>query len=151
MKKIDLGQTIAILANIGVIAGIAFLAVEIRQNTRIVQAQTRAQIASESADHLMRRAENGELAEIATRAENGDELSQAEEQRLFNLFQSRFRRWENIHFQYRSGLYSEEESTGNLRAWGGALSNEAARRHWERQRDSFSPEFRRDIDQLIEP
>ena len=33
MKKIDLGQTLQILANIGVIAGIVFLAVEIRQNT----------------------------------------------------------------------------------------------------------------------
>ena len=33
MKKIDLSQSIVILANIGVIAGIVFLAVEIRQNT----------------------------------------------------------------------------------------------------------------------
>jgi hypothetical protein len=150
MKKIGLGQTITILANVGVIAGIVFLAVEIRQNNRIVQAQTRAQIASESADHLMRRAENGELADIASRAENGDVLSPADERRLFNLFQSRFRRWENIHFQYRRGLYSEEEFTGNLKAWGGALSNQAAQRHWEQQRDSFSPEFRQDIDELIE-
>ena len=31
MKKIDLGQTITILANVGVIAGIVFLAVEVRQ------------------------------------------------------------------------------------------------------------------------
>ena len=32
MKKIDLGQTIGILANIGVIAGIVFLAIEVSQN-----------------------------------------------------------------------------------------------------------------------
>jgi hypothetical protein len=31
MKKIDLGQTITILANIGVIVGIGFLAIEIQQ------------------------------------------------------------------------------------------------------------------------
>jgi hypothetical protein len=31
MKKIDLGQTIAIFANIGVIAGIVFLSVELQQ------------------------------------------------------------------------------------------------------------------------
>ena len=30
LKKIDLGQTISILANVGVIAGIVFLAVELR-------------------------------------------------------------------------------------------------------------------------
>ena len=32
MRKIDLGQSIQILANIGVIAGIVFLAVEVGQN-----------------------------------------------------------------------------------------------------------------------
>ena len=32
MKKLDVGQMITILANLGVIAGIVFLAVEIRQN-----------------------------------------------------------------------------------------------------------------------
>ena len=34
MKKIDLGQSLTILANIGVIAGIGILAIEISQNTR---------------------------------------------------------------------------------------------------------------------
>ncbi len=32
MKKLDLGQTITILANVGVIAGIVFLGYELRQN-----------------------------------------------------------------------------------------------------------------------
>ncbi len=39
MKKIDPGQTITILANIGVIAGIVFLGVELRQTQRAMQAQ----------------------------------------------------------------------------------------------------------------
>ncbi len=37
MKKIDLGQTISILANFGVIAGIVFLGLEIRQSTAVAQ------------------------------------------------------------------------------------------------------------------
>ncbi len=41
MKKIDLGQTITILANVGVIAGIVFLAVELRQNNTLMAAQAR--------------------------------------------------------------------------------------------------------------
>ena len=40
MKQIDLGQTISILANLGVIAGIVFLAVELRQNNELLVAQT---------------------------------------------------------------------------------------------------------------
>ncbi len=38
MKKLDLGQTIGILANVGVIAGIIFLAVEIDQSTKATAA-----------------------------------------------------------------------------------------------------------------
>ena len=39
MKKIDVGQTIAILANVGVIAGIIFLAIEIGQNQAALDEQ----------------------------------------------------------------------------------------------------------------
>ena len=41
MKKIDPGQTIQILANVGVIAGIAFLAVELRQNNELLRSSSR--------------------------------------------------------------------------------------------------------------
>ena len=40
MKKIDLGQTLNTLANVGVIAGIVFLGVELRQNTATIQGVT---------------------------------------------------------------------------------------------------------------
>lgn len=41
MKKIDLGQTIQLLANVGVIAGIAFLGLELQQNNELLEAQVR--------------------------------------------------------------------------------------------------------------
>ena len=37
MKKIELGQTITILATFGVIVGIAFLAVELAQNNELLE------------------------------------------------------------------------------------------------------------------
>jgi len=40
MKKLDLGQTMAIVANVGVIAGIVFLAFELRQNNRQLELQS---------------------------------------------------------------------------------------------------------------
>ncbi|MDH3421234.1 MAG: hypothetical protein OEQ25_10530 [Gammaproteobacteria bacterium] len=149
MKKLDLGQTINTLANMGVIAGIAFLAVELRQNSQVVRAQSRAQISSEAADHIMRRAENAELAEIQLRANGGEQLTRLEQERLFLMAQSTFRRWENIHYQYRQGLYSEEEFAGNTRAWRGALSNRVNRQYWETRRDQFSPDFAAELDRLI--
>ena len=44
MKKLDLGQTITILANIGVIAGIVFLGLEIRQNNELMAAEARYKV-----------------------------------------------------------------------------------------------------------
>ena len=38
MKKPDLGQTITIFANLGVIAGIVFLGIELQQNNELLTA-----------------------------------------------------------------------------------------------------------------
>jgi hypothetical protein len=40
MKKIDIGETMQIVASLSVIAGLFFLAFQVRQNTAAVQAQT---------------------------------------------------------------------------------------------------------------
>ena len=42
MKKIDYGQAIQTLANVGVLAGIVFLAFELRQNNELLDTQIRA-------------------------------------------------------------------------------------------------------------
>ena len=41
MKKLDPGQVITIVANIGVIAGIVFLVVELRQNNQLMETEAR--------------------------------------------------------------------------------------------------------------
>jgi hypothetical protein len=47
MKKIDLGQTITILANVGVIGGLIFVGLQLRQEQNIAQSN-RVQAASDS-------------------------------------------------------------------------------------------------------
>ena len=42
MNRLNLGQTINTLANVGVIAGIVFLAIELRQNNELLGVQIRA-------------------------------------------------------------------------------------------------------------
>lgn len=50
MKKIELGQTVSVLANIGVIAGILFLGFELRQNTLISRGAAVQSIAEQVID-----------------------------------------------------------------------------------------------------
>ena len=41
MKKIDFGQTVTLIANIGVIGGIMMLAYELQQNNKLMEAAAR--------------------------------------------------------------------------------------------------------------
>ena len=75
MKKIDLGQTITILANVGVIAGIVFLAVELQQNNEMIRGQTRSQLARDVIDLFETNRNDGTYADIQLRGNMGEELS----------------------------------------------------------------------------
>jgi hypothetical protein len=82
MKKIDLGQTIETLANVGVIAGIIFLVVELRQGNELMEADARFNRLTRSADAWQSIAENGDLTELQVRSENGEVLSEVEQRRV---------------------------------------------------------------------
>jgi len=82
LKKIDLGQAITILANVGVIAGILFLAIELQQNNDLLSAQARAARIELKTDFEGSVYQSAELAEIIARAHANDELTEAEEIRL---------------------------------------------------------------------
>ena len=82
MKKIDLGQAITILANLGVIGGILLLAYELRQNNDLMAAEARFNrltVATENSDKLF---ENAELAELLLKDRGNEELTSLEQYRL---------------------------------------------------------------------
>jgi len=82
LKKIDLGQTITILANVGVIAGIIFLGVELRQNNELMAAEARFNRVMMSNEGWRSLAENGDLTELRVRAWNNEALTEAEQIRV---------------------------------------------------------------------
>ena len=94
MKKIDFGQTIGILANIGVIAGILFLAFELRQNNQLLQADQREarnqRLQSRTTDIY----DSPDLAELLVKARNGESLSEGEALRLHSFQIRGFRGFE---------------------------------------------------------
>lgn len=77
MKKIDLGQMITILANVGVIAGIIFLAIELRQNTTASRLEAASTHLSGSYELDLLLATNKELSELLFAPES--ERSEAEQ------------------------------------------------------------------------
>lgn len=108
MKKIDLGQAISITANIGVIIGIVFLAVEISQSNRIAaytaENTRRALYAELNSNFLV----SPELVSLGVKLRDKNPVLTAEEEVQAGFLLNRyFNAWANSEEAHRSGLLSE--------------------------------------------
>jgi hypothetical protein len=150
MKKIDLGQTIAILANVGVITGIVFLAIEISQNTAMIEAQM-SQDRAETAMSLAQSLYNSDyLPPILAAIDEGRELSIVEQRRFGDYIRAVHRLQDNLLRQSREGLLDTEvEESIRLTVQVEVASREIARDNWERQKLAYSSDYVALVDAVI--
>jgi len=142
-----LNRWLTLGANVGVLIGIALLLIELNQNELMMRAQTRTELSNGIVEILNLSASNPQLASLIRRADNGEELSADEyfqyQHRSFALF----RYLENLHYQYRLGLYGEREFSAQRKAWESYLNrSKAAWKTWCVYRLTVSPEFRALVD-----
>jgi hypothetical protein len=69
------GYWLNIFANLAVVGGIVFLAIQIRQNSQMMRAQTRSDLSNGIVSLLNESASNNQLASIMRRANAGDALT----------------------------------------------------------------------------
>ncbi len=99
MKNLDFSQTITILANLGVIAGIMFLGFELRQNNQFLAAQV--SYAHHEAERQRRGpliANDGGIVDIMRKGNNQEELTWAENYRLIIYYNDVL---EDFEWQFR--------------------------------------------------
>lgn len=150
MKKFDFGQATNTLANLGVIAGIVFLAVQINQSNRLARAQMRNDISQSLADAVFANSA-AEVVEFQLKVEEGpDNASRSERRRYARIVNSMFRRFENTHYQYRIGLFDDTEFEVERAAWREYLNSSVVQQIWCVNRHLYSAEFRADFDSLLE-
>jgi hypothetical protein len=131
--------------------GIILLIVELAQNRDMMRAQTRHELSMGIVDLLQVPASNEQLADLMYRAGAGQELTPRELFQFEMRTNALFRYWENVHYQYRVGLYDEIEFARQRDAWKASLSNSSrATDYWCRVRGLYSPEFTAELDGLIE-
>ncbi len=141
MKKLDLGQTISILANVGVIAGIIFLGLELRQNNEFLATQARAQRGAISREVELRMLQNPDLRRATIKARNGDVLSEDEIFLLELENLAVITDWKIIYQEYQMGAL--EESTLNIVGWrnGFHVRKPGMPEHWSANKQLYPPRF----------
>ena len=146
-----IGAVGEVLGAFGVILTLGYLAAQIRQNTGMMRAQTRAEISRDSINTIRETLVDDRLPGILVKRVERHKLDAEEQIRLDAYLRITLRQWESAHYQVRSKLYDEAEFSGQLQTWRLLLNNHRSglREFWEAHRQEFSPEFVSEIDGLI--
>ena len=149
MKKIDLGQTVNTVANLGVIVGILLLIFELTQNRDMMRAQIRNEI-STSLSGALPAVADAELADALFRSDNGGELTGAERYRASLANEILFRYWENAYYQYEQGLYDEIEFSGHRGAIAASINGRPRlAQFWCIDRANYATPFVEFVDSVL--
>jgi hypothetical protein len=109
MKKIDIGQTVQIIANLGVIAGIVFLGIELQQNNALLGAQARTSRAQLRIDGLQALQSNQALLHALLNQREGQPLTPTE-QFLLEIDAMRVLfAWQYVYGEYQAELIDEDD------------------------------------------
>lgn len=144
----QLNEWLTLAANMGVLIGIIFIIVEIKQNTEVHKSDSRKALVSNDQASLLVALDN---VDIFQKMGEPDELSQADQYRLSFIFAIDLRNREFEYFQYQSGSLDEKtwQSYKNL-----ILMNHATERGrvwWDKiGRDLVNPKFGEMVDKMLQ-
>lgn len=131
------------VGSIGVLATLAYLAVQIRQNTRATLAASHQSITDSLNQGNLAVSQDGELAQIwVTGCANRASLSAAERERLDSLLRAHFHVFDSLFYAANNGsgerslLVAEEKGFAHLMNLPGVFD------WWAANPYAFSPEFR---------
>lgn len=148
MNPEKLNHWFTLIANVGVLIGIIFLALELRQNTEMMKAQTRDAMTEKQMGFYELQISNPEVSKSFLDY-TGYQTS-AEQFPAFTIIRSQLRMWENEWYQYQKGLFEDEEFAPRISLWRTMLTSENYRSFWQRVRGEHSPGLRAQIDSIVE-
>ena len=153
MKKIDLGQAISILANIGVIVGIVFLVIEVRQNNVLLIAESIGTVFQNRLDRHDRIMENPEYTAVMVKNDKGEALSAEEREVVMASHDRGFIAWQREYLLYQLGVLPEEYLRANFGSMKMVIPSRvgtlSAYDRWQQWKADANPAYRAFIEQCI--
>ncbi len=140
---ITLNLIMSLIANAGVIAGIIFVAVEVRQNNRLLEAQARyslRQYRSDIADTIM----SPHVLEATHKYTSGEDITPAEKSAALMTALKVVELWEWQYGEYAAGMLQREKlPVESWRLWyyGKGQSPVPIKEVWEARKDTINPQF----------
>jgi hypothetical protein len=149
VKLDNINRWLTLLANIGVIAGIIFLAIEIRQNTRSAQASSYEQLTGRVIDIVEGNVDRPELVTGEVSRDLFLELSEREQQQLRLRMIGRIRYGDLAFYQYELGMVGEERFESLIRPVTDIACVWVFQDVWSNMRPNFVTEYVEYIDEAV--
>ncbi len=152
MTSDRLNWLLTVVANVGVVLGLGFLAVELRQNTLATQATLNMDLMAVGRENAELLLSDDELAEIVFRAEQDPESLSLLEREKFLLFTSwRMGVWETAFMNADEGIVAERYFEG-FDAWYSELVRRGPgyKYWWNESRHGYDPAFQEHVDRVFE-
>jgi hypothetical protein len=111
VKKIDVNQIVSVLANVGVIIGILFLALEVNQNSKQLRAQAQFNYMQSRAEQRMRSAYDPEFAAFLLKISSAEQLTDVEQTRFHGFMQGVLLSLEWEYAQTMDGNFSNDRQS----------------------------------------
>ena len=145
-----IGAVGEILGAIAVFASLIYLAVQIRQNTQTTRSAARQAISESVMALPMNFIQTDEFVKAFNAKVHGEQLDRDQALKLEAFSYLTLRSWENIHYQYRSGMLDDEEWRSfryNLKS---LLQMPMHQEYWAREGAIFTDAFRNEIETIYE-
>ncbi|TDG12850.1 hypothetical protein E2F43_14925 [Seongchinamella unica] len=139
-----------VLANIGVLAGIIFLTIEVSQNTLATKSEASLAIQTSISESISDLSSNPEVFDVIAKVYAEEELTEKERLLASFRFHSTLTMMEGALMQYQLGVIdmsvinSFDDELYEL-----THSSEFARWNWKNQANSFSPQMQRHVAEVI--
>ncbi len=133
------------LGAVAVLASLIYLATQIRQNTQMIKSSIRQELTANTRDVVFKTID---LADVMSKATNGEALTPVEEFQLNQLHRAAFRVFEDFAYQHAHGLLDHSEWAARLESIRVAMSMPHVRTNWLETREQYSENLQRVMDPL---
>jgi hypothetical protein len=140
---------LALASSLAIIAGILFLAFELKQNNDLLRAQVRLERANVRIDAYSQQLTNPALLQATLKSRNGETLNAAEQELLVYLSMQIFTRWEYVIGEYNEGLLTQDSVP--IEDWRRVVNeNPHMKVTWDRRgHESFRPGFVQFMEEFV--
>jgi len=145
-----IGAVANLLAALGVIATLIYLAMQIRQNTKAVRSSSIESLVHNLSATAQAAVENEYMVPLMLKANAGPEtLTEVERVRMHFWFIMTFRRFEGVYFQRELGFVDAAVIEGFERSHISILASKSGRLWWTNAKEIFNSGFVSYVEELL--